>query len=31
MITNKGKAKAMAEHVSCGCKCNLNGTWYNSK
>ena len=31
MITNKGKAKAMAEHVSCDCKCNLNDTTYNSK
>ena len=24
MITNKDKAKAMAEHISCDCKCKFN-------
>ena len=31
MITNKDKAKAMTEHISCDCKCKINSTTYNSK
>ena len=26
MITNKDEAKAMAEHISCDCKCKFNST-----
>ena len=31
MITNKDEAKAMAEHISCDCKCKFNSIIYNSK
>ena len=31
MITNKNDAKKMTEHISCNCKCKLNGTTCNSK
>ena len=31
MIRNKGKAKAMTEHISCDCKCRFNSTICNSK
>ena len=31
MITNKYDAKKMTEHISCNCKCKLNGTTCNSK
>ena len=31
MITNKNEAKAMAEHISCNCKCKFNSTTCNSK
>ena len=30
MITNKENAKAMTEHISCGCKCKFNSTKCNS-
>ena len=30
MITNKDEAKAMTEHISCGCKCKFNNTTCNS-
>ena len=30
MITNKDEAKAMAEQISCDCKCRLNSTICNS-
>ena len=30
MITNKDEAKAMAEHISCDCKCKFNNTTCNS-
>ena len=30
MITNKNKAKAMIEHISCHCKCKFNSTVCNS-
>ena len=30
MITNKDKAKAMAEYISCDCKCKFNSTTCNS-
>ena len=29
-ITNKNEAKAMAEHISCECKCKFNNTIWNS-
>ena len=29
MITNKDEAKAMAEHISCDCKCKFNSTTCN--
>ena len=31
IITNKDKAKEMAEHISCDCKCKLSSTTCNSK
>ena len=31
MIKNKDEAKAMTEHISCGCKCKFNITTCNSK
>ena len=31
IITNKNDAKKMTEHISCNCKCKLNGTTCNSK
>ena len=31
MITNKDEAKAMAEQISCDCKCKFNRTTCNSK
>ena len=31
MITKKDEAKAMTEHISCGCKCKFNSTTCNSK
>ena len=31
MITNKDKAKAMTEHISCDCKCKFNIRTCNSK
>ena len=31
MITNKNDTKKMTEHISCNCKCRLNGTTCNSK
>ena len=31
IITNKDEAKAMAENISCACKCKLNSTKCNSK
>ena len=31
MIKNKDVAKAMTEHISCGCKCKFNGATCNSK
>ena len=31
MITNKNEAKAMTEHISCGCKCKFNSPKCNSK
>ena len=31
MITNKDEVKAMAEHISCDCKCKFNSTTCNSK
>ena len=30
MITNKNKAKAMKEYISCDCKCKFNSTICNS-
>ena len=30
MITNKNKIKAVAEHISCDCKCKSNSTICNS-
>ena len=30
MITNKNEAEAMAEHISCDCKCKFNSTVCNS-
>ena len=30
MITNKDEAKAMTEHISCGCKCKFSTTRCNS-
>ena len=30
MVTNQDEAKAMAEHVSCDCKCKFNSTIFNS-
>ena len=29
MITNKNRAKAMTEHISCDCKCKFNSTTCN--
>ena len=29
MITNKGEAKPMTEHISCDCKCKFNSTTCN--
>ena len=31
MITSKGEAEAMTEHISCDCKCKFNSTICNSK
>ena len=31
MITNKNKAKAITEHISCDCKCKFSSTTCNSK
>ena len=31
MVTDKDEAKAMAEHISCDCKCKFNSTTCNSK
>ena len=31
MITNKGQAKAMTEHISCDCKWKFNRTTCDSK
>ena len=31
VITNKNKAKAMTEHISCDTKCKFNSTTCNSK
>ena len=31
MITNKDESKAMADHISCDCKCTFNDTTYSSK
>ena len=31
MITNKDKAKSVAEHILCDCKCTLDSTTCNSK
>ena len=31
LIVNKNEAKAMIEHISCGCKCKINSTTCNSK
>ena len=31
MVTNKNKAKAMTEHISCDCKCKFHSTTCNSK
>ena len=31
VITNKGEAKAMIEHISCNCKCKFNSTICYSK
>ena len=31
MITKKDEAAAMAEHISCDCKCKFNSTKCNSK
>ena len=30
LITNKDEANAMAEHISCDCKCKFNSTNCNS-
>ena len=30
VITNKNEAEAMAEHISCDCKCKFNSTVCNS-
>ena len=31
MVTNKNKAEAMTEHISCDCKCKFHSTACNSK
>ena len=31
IITKKDEGKAMAEHISCNCKCKFNSTTWNSK
>ena len=30
MVTGINASKALTKHISCGCKCKLDGTRYNS-